>query len=698
MRFICIFIVLASVVCADARANTGNGAFTPEHVAKLRSVSAVKISPDGKHIAYLLRVPRRPFEDDDGPAWTELHVVDQSGRSRPFVTGPVDVSALAWTPDGGSLSFLAKRGKDEHKSLYVIPVDGGEARNVLSAETDITAYSWSPDGKEVAYLAAEKIPKERKKQQDKGFSQEIFEEDWQPVRVWIGQPHPEPAEDKPKPRLIDVAGSASELHWSPAGRRLAMALAPTPLIDDEYMRRKVHVVEGDSGTIVARFENPGKLGSIAWSPDGNHLAISSAEDLHDPSAGRLMVAPARGGTLVDLLPKYEGEVSAIAWQDDDTVMFLGDEGVWTTFGEVRRDGSQRKTHVPSGKAVLSGLTLSRDGQAAAFVSDDPGHPGEVYAMSHGQPGSRRLTDNNPWLKDMRLGGQEVISFKARDGLALEGILISPLDIEKEKRYPLILCVHGGPEAHDRNGWLTSPTAPGQVAAARGFFVFYPNYRGSTGRGVAFSKLGQADYAGREFDDLVDAVDHLVAVRPIDRSRAGVTGGSYGGFASAWCATYYSPRFAAAVMNVGVSDHLSMAGTTDIPDEWFLVHARKRLWDDWEFFLERSPIYHVQKCKTPILILHGKDDPRVPRSQSLELFRNLKTLNQAPARLVFYPGEGHGNRKAAARYDYNLRMIQWFEHYLQGPGGDPPQFGLDYPLEERHEGPLEKDEPSNSGER
>jgi dipeptidyl aminopeptidase/acylaminoacyl peptidase len=255
-----------------------------------------------------------------------------------------------------------------------------------------------------------------------------------------------------------------------------------------------------------------------------------------------------------------------------------------------------------------------------------------------------------------------------------------VNYESGRRYPLILTVHGGPESHISNGWTTSYSRPGQVAAGRGFAVFYPNYRGSTGRGVEFSKMGQADAAGKEFDDLVDAVDHLVEMGLVDKARVGITGGSYGGYASAWGATYYSDRFAASVMFVGISDNVSKVGTTDIPEEMFLVHHKKRLWDDWDYYLERSPIRYVERNRTPTLILHGKSDPRVHPSQSLELFRHLKTLDQAPSRLVLYPGEGHGNRNAAARLDYNLRMLRWMQHYLQGPGGDAPEYPVDYRAE------------------
>jgi dipeptidyl aminopeptidase/acylaminoacyl peptidase len=270
-----------------------------------------------------------------------------------------------------------------------------------------------------------------------------------------------------------------------------------------------------------------------------------------------------------------------------------------------------------------------------------------------------------------------VHFKARDGLELEGLLIRPRGDGAGSRAPLIVSVHGGPESHHRNGWLTGYAEPGQVAAARGFAVFYPNYRGSTGRGVAFSKLGQNDPAGKEFDDVVDAVDHLVQAGVADRAKVGITGGSYGGYATAWCSTYYSERFAAGVMFVGISDLVSKAGTTDTPNEEYLVHARIRPWQDWDRMLKRSPIFHVQKSRTPLLILDGKEDPRVHPSQSLMLYRYLNALDQAPVRLVLYPGEGHGNRFAAHRLDYNLRMIQWFEHYLKGPGGKMPDYEIEY---------------------
>ncbi|MGH9804057.1 MAG: alpha/beta hydrolase family protein, partial [Candidatus Acidiferrales bacterium] len=213
-------------------------------------------------------------------------------------------------------------------------------------------------------------------------------------------------------------------------------------------------------------------------------------------------------------------------------------------------------------------------------------------------------------------------------------------------------------------------------------------RGSTGRGVAFSKLSQGDPAGDEFDDVMDAVEHLISQGLADPDRIGITGGSYGGYATAWGATYYSEHFAAAVMRVGISELLAKEGTTDIPQENYDVHFLVHPWDDWELFLERSPIRYAENARTPLLIAHGKDDPRVHPSQSLILYRYLRAASKAPVRLVYYPGEGHASRRASSRLDFNLRMLQWFEHYLKGPGGEPPPYELDYGLEEPAAKPAE----------
>ncbi|GAB4246555.1 MAG: S9 family peptidase [Acidobacteriota bacterium] len=647
---------------------------TPQQVAQLEQVLQAEIAPDGSTVAYTVSVPRVPGRDEDGPAWTHLWLVDAEGRNpRPFVTGKTNLSAVEWAPDGGGLYFLAKREGDQHRSLYFIPADGGEARRVLQLGTDISSYALAPDGKAVALLASEPEEKSEKDLQEKGFKAQVYEEDWKYTRLWLAEL---PAG---QPRRLELEGSVRRVAWAPAGDRLAVSVTPTPSVDDGYMFQRIQIIDRE-GKLLAQVENEGKLGKFAWSPDGGRLGLLSGADLHDPSAGRLMVCPATGGKPQELFPGEPADTVDFAWKDAGTIYFIEARGVWNRLRSVRLDDRTVEDLTPSQGPILRSLSLAKNGKVAAFAADAPSHPREVYLLPAGSREPRRLTHLNPWLSGVELARQEVVTFTARDGLELEGLLLHPLGETPGTRYPLVLVVHGGPESHYSNGWLTGYSTPGQVLAARGFAVFYPNYRGSTGRGVEFAKTSQGDPAGKEFDDLVDAVDALIARGLVDGTRVGVTGGSYGGYATAWCSTYYSDRFAAGVMFVGISNKISKVGTTDIPEEEYLVHARKRPWDDWDFFLRRSPVYYADRGRTPLLILHGTDDPRVNVGQSRELYRHLKLRGKAPVRLVLYPGEVHGNRRAAARYDYLLRALRWLEHYLKGPGGDPPPYRLDYQLE------------------
>jgi dipeptidyl aminopeptidase/acylaminoacyl peptidase len=649
---------------------------TEHRISEIRSVAQVAVSPDGGQVAYTVSVPRRPFVDPDGPAWSHLYLLDvATGESRLFVAGEVNISGLRFSPDGRSVLYLSRREGDSNRVLYAIPVGGGESERLLEHSTSIGSYSLSPSGDRVAFLATDAEPAIRGSLRADGFKAVAYEEDERFSRAWIARWEPSSATFA-NPVLLELEGNASSLSWSPAGDLISVALAPTPLVDDTYMHRRLHVVDAESGAVVARIENPGKLGATSWSPDGEQLAFISGETINDPKEGRLMVADSRSGAFRDLVPGYEGHFTLASWSDDHTIRFLADVGTETEVGQVRDDRTNRSMLVAPGSAVYTSFSMSRDGDVMALTGESAAHPSELFTrVGGGVP--ERATDSNPWLADMRLAPQEVVRWTARDGLELEGILVRPLNEASGRAYPLIVHVHGGPEAHNRNGWLTSYSRPGQIAAARGIAVLYPNYRASTGRGVEFSMLDHADMGGREFDDVVDGVDHLISQGLADSARVGVTGGSYGGYATAWLSTYYSERFAAGVMAVGISNQISKVGTSDIPDEMYLVHTRLRPWDDWELFLERSPVYWADRSTTPLLILHGTEDKRVNPGQSMEMYRHLKLRGQAPVRLIFYPGEGHGNRNAAARLDYNLRSLRWLQHYLVGPGGEMPDRDLDY---------------------
>ncbi len=572
---------------AGASADDG---MTHERLAAIRSVTSVSASPDGSRVAYTLSVPRTPGVDDDGRAWTELHLTSTSGDwGRPFVHGAVNVSQVRFTADGSMVTYVAKRADDEHSSLWGIALDGGESRRLIEHETSVLAYAISTDGRRVAFVAREEKSEDRSTLEEKGYTQEVYEEDWRHRRLWIATLDDRAAPRDPmaaaveatEPSMLEIDGSVFAIDWFPDGRSLAVSIAPRPLIDDQYMMQRVHVIDADSGEIRARLDNTGKLGRFRVSPDGARIAMITAADLNDPRAGRLMVGAVGGGALRDLLPDAPMHVDDFDWIDGTTLVYNADRGAETELGRVDVRGKARvlQRSGPSSGPVLTAVDASRDGSLLIGIGERPTHPAEVVALDGGT--ARRLTESNPWLDEVALAQQDVIRWTARDGLELEGVLIRPLKPIHGTPAPLLLMVHGGPESQDRNGWLSNYSRPGQIAAARGYAVLYPNYRGSTGRGVAFSKLSQGDAAGKEFDDLVDAIDHLAQVGIADPDRVGINGGSYGGYATAWCSTRYSDRFRAGVMFVGISNKLSKGWTTEVPVEDDLVHTRFEPWTRWE---------------------------------------------------------------------------------------------------------------------
>ena len=673
-------------------------------MARLQSVAGVQVAADGSSIAYLVDVPRIPFVDDDGKSRQELHVRDVGdGSTRSLMLEAEAVSDLRWRPEGG-LAFLAKETagdddeakgeaadkekkdtkKKEGKALWLVDPAKLTVRKALAHPAGIHDYAFSPDGTQLAYIATEPESDERQAREEKGFTAEIYEEDWSPRGLWVTSLEAETVDGASKARQLPLTGAPVQLAWGQD--LLAVSVAPTPLIDDEYMNQQVVLVDpsqsSDQGE-PATVKTPGKLGRFRFSPDGQHLALIAAQDRNDPAEGRLVVAGSEGGSPRDLLPELEGHVADFAWVAPDRLVYVAEVGLYSEVGSVGLDGErqvllQAPEPGPEPHLVFDSLAASADGKVLAAQVHTAEHPPELYVARNGG-NFERATDTNPWLANRALAPQEGITYKARDGLELQGVLLRPSSTGPA---PLILMVHGGPEARVPGGWVTNYSRPGQVAAGDGHVVFYPNYRGSTGRGVKFSKLGQEDYAGKEFDDLVDAIDHLASDGLVNREKVGITGGSYGGYASAWAATKLTEHFAASVMFVGISNKISKAGTTDIPIEMEAVHGRRWVFDDnWQWFLERSPIRWVKEARTPILILHGKDDPRVHPEQSIQLYRLLKMVGKVPVRLVLYPGEGHGNKKAAARYDYTLRLMRWMNHYLRGPGGDPPPRDLVYPLQQ-----------------
>lgn len=655
----CVIMMLFSVTLS-ARPMTLSETVTVKHVTQ------VAVSQDSKLTAFTRIVPRKPYLEDDGAHHVELFLLNEQGREIPFITGTQRIAQVQFAENDRALYFLSKRDGDKHTSLYRIAVTGGEAVKLYEHQTDILSYSVSDDNQLLAFRARPAPASTKTQLQKKGFRAEVYEEDLVFTQLLTLSLQQADA----KAVTLPLTEHVHSVQFQPGSKNLLVRVAPTPLVDDDLMLSQYKLFN-ENGELLQHFKTPGKLGQAVFSPNGRQLAFIGAEDQHDPSAGLLFLADVNNGQIRELLPNYAGHVQSLSWRNNSELLYVGHLGVEAEVGSIAVRSGRVNQLVKPGQGIITRIEWPEGQRSGRVLLNKVEHPAEVYALE--QRGQlTRLTNSNPLLSDITHPQQQVFRHQARDGLALEGVLVYPLNYQQGQRYPLIMVVHGGPEAHISNGWNNRYGSPTHYAAAQGYMLFFPNYRGSTGRGVEFTKLGQNDYAGKEFDDLVDAKNALVAAGLVDEKKVGITGGSYGGYASAWGATAQTEHFAASVMFVGISNNLSKFGTTDIPNEMHLVHARSYPWDKWQWYLERSPIYYAQQARTPILIMHGKNDTRVHPSQSMELYRYLKTLGQVPVRLVLYPGEGHGNTRSASQLDYAMRLMQWFEHFmLNGETTLPP---------------------------
>jgi len=658
-----VTISIALLVVAAAGQARQRAVLTPEIILGLAQAVDAQVSPDGSQVVYQV-TRQRAAEDPPGGSRQELWLVPFAGGEARRLTAGDDRSPR-WSPDGTEVAFLGRRGDGAVTQVHLISLSGGDPRALTSAPAGVGSFRWSPDGRSVAYTHTDPQTDAEKRDVAAGRDWTVVDQNYKHTRLY----------------RVDVETGRSELvtradmtvidyDWSPDGSQLIIGAARTPTVDDSFMGVRLHVVPSAGGVPEPFVSTEGKLTNPRWSPNGQWIAWLGATSVDDPYAGSVFVAPARGAApggpdRRNLMQEFEGTATWLGWDPGkpDTMTFTTAERQDARLYRQAAGATSPTPVAAPGLIVTGSPSLSNDGSRVAFVANSPAHPNEVFVVD-GSSAPRRLTTLNPQLREVALGAQEVVSWKAKDGWTIEGVLVKPVGFQAGRRYPLIVQPHGGPEGADPNGWSGTYSRWGQMLAGAGYLTLYPNYRGSIGRGVAFSKADHRDLMGAEFQDMLDGIDHLVAQGLADPDRVGIGGGSYGGYTSAWATTYASDRFKAAIPWMGISNWISMTGTSDIFLENSTVHWAIVMYDNYEKYWERSPLRYIDRAKTPTLIIHGAADPRVPPSQSLELYTALKWKG-VPVEYVTYPREGHGVGERAHQEDFMKRVLAFFDRHVKG---------------------------------
>ncbi len=635
---------------------------TPELILTIRQATEAQISPDGSRVVVQISRPRTADEKPGAASFPELWLVPSAGGAPVrFTTNDEGDRAPRWSPDGRTIAFLSRRPGNEFTQVYLVPVDGGEARRLTSAENSVGAFKWSPDGTFIAFTVNDPKTREERDAESKGRDWTVADTNYKHARL-----HAIEVSSKKSHVVTTTDLTVHDFDWSPDSRQIVLAAADTPLVDDSYMKLKIQRVPAGGGPATVVSETVGKVTQPRWSPDGKWIAWLGATALNDPYAGTVFVAPAGGGAADNLTPGYDGTATWLSWLPGapSTLALVAIERQNTPAYTIALPAKTRAPIATGSASLLGGLSFSGNGARTAFAASTPTHPFEVFVTDTAAATPRRLTTLNPSLDGVKLGEQEIVRWKSIDGLEVEGVMVKPVGYRAGQRYPVVLQPHGGPESADLNGWYGTYSRWGQMLAGRGFVTFYPNYRGSIGRGAAYSMADHRDLMGKEFQDMLAGLDHLVTIGIADPGRIGVGGGSYGGYTSAWAATYGSERFKAAIMWMGISNWYSMTGTSDIFFENSTVHWSAMMYDNFALYWDRSPLAHIKKANTPTLIIHGAADPRVPIGQSQEMYTALKWKG-VPVEFVTYPREGHGVTERAHQEDFMNRVTGWFEKYLKG---------------------------------
>ncbi len=653
-----ILLFLATLLtgcCAAAQAQAQNATPAP------RTFDQVAISPDGNRVAWVQSSANESGEPTGGSA---IYVQDlKSPNSRPKrISAGTDIQAgsedtIAWSPDSKHLAFLSDAEGDGQSNFYVVNVDGGSARKLTSLKGFLADPAWSPDEKTLAFLFTEIAPRAAGPLMPMGpetgvIDQKVYEQRLTLVDLASGKVR----------QLSPPDMYVYQYDWSPDGRTFA-AIAAHGAGDSNWYVAQLYTLSADSGELKPVYKPSLQIAVPRWSPDGKTIAFIGGLMSDEGSiGGDIFTVSAAGGDARNVTPGIPASPSWLYWESPSRILFT--ENVDGQAGISRIDLSSGKiSSLWTSASVISTeawggpeVSLAADRQTSAVIQDSAAHPPEIWAGPVGE--WKQVTRTNDGIRP-RWGELKSLHWSNGD-MKIQGWLMYPTNYDPAKRYPMVVVVHGGPAGEAHIGWPEAFFNTYDLSA-HGYFVLYPNPRGSFGQGEKFLAANVKDFGYGDFQDILKGVDEVVKTLPVDNNRIGITGWSYGGYITMWAVTQTN-RFRAAVAGAGLANYQSYYGQNDI-DEWMPPYFGATVYDDPAVYARSSPITFIKNAKTPTLVLVGQYDGECPMPQSREFWWALKTLGVA-TQLVIYPGEGHEFLQPDHRRDVIDRLTAWFDHYLK----------------------------------
>lgn len=649
-----------------------------EDLYLLKSVADPQLSPGGKRCAFV----ETTIDKDE--YYSQIKVIQQNEKTKAhqWTFGHSKNHSPRWSPNGKKLVFVSNRsGKNQ---LYLMGVNGGEARQLTFLKGGAVNPIWSPSGRQIAFSTSldGKTSVEDKAESDKKEGKLI------PLEVtrmkyksdeegfWKGHYKQIAAVDIETGEISQFTFGERDYQlfsWSPDGKFLAIGTDLSKDQDQSFVQ-DVFLLEVGSNKLIRVTNGNNYFGNVTWSPDGRYLGMTGHEnEFKNATLSKLWVYHLELKELSCLTSewdvavgdymisdfRYGGITTGMLWtEDSESFYFLASDYGSTAVYYGNLNGEIYPALLE--QQHVYGLTI--DGQNRAIVAiSSATEPGDLYELTVTEGKLERLTNvNEKVLKNVILSGPESIELPGADGLKLQGWLLKPVHFEAGKKYPFILQIHGGPHMMYGNTYMHEF----QMLSANGYVVMYVNPRGSHGYGQAFVDAVRGDYGGKDYQDLMEAVEQAVSDNEyIDKNRLGVTGGSYGGFMTNWIIGHTN-HFKAAVTQRSISNWISFYGVSDIGyyfSEWQIGSDLS----DIETLWKHSPLAYVEKVDTPLLILHSEKDYRCPIEQAEQMFISLKRLGKK-AKFVRFPEENH-ELSRSGRPEFRVSRLNyiadWFNDHL-----------------------------------
>ena len=648
LKFTCLIVVI----------NAQPRGWTPELSININQISDLNFSNSDK-IAMVVR--HAQIEGEKSEYLNQIWLSDTKiNNIRQFTYHEKSSTHPRFSPDGSYLAFLSAR--TEKTQIWIMQVDGGEAWQFSYEKQGVGLFKWSPSGDKIAFIMTD--PKTEQEEKDKKEKRDVIlvDQNFKYSHIYLKSFLAKKDTSKAS-RITDGTYHITDFNWNPNNKTIVFSHTIEPTINSQFVSGDISIVNIKTKTVKdivtweGKDENPiftpnGKL--IVFTSDGEKIKAIGLSDAYQISSN--------GGKPKKLAETPNRNASIISVSADNNYVYVADAN--RTKSEVYKISLNSNNISPmlNLKGRVSSPKLSDDSKKIAFVKQELDKPSEVFISQLNIINPKQISNFNPTKVFPKLAKTEIITWKSKDGLEIEGLITYPTKYKKRKKYPLAVIIHGGPAG------VFSETFTGarsiyniEYFASNGYAVLRPNPRGSTGYGKDFRFANFKDWGFGDYEDIMSGVDKVIDMGVADPNRLAVMGWSYGGYMTSFVVTRTN-RFKAASMGAGLPNLVSMTTTTDIPD-YLVAHMGGEFWDDYETYEKHSAIYRIDKVQTPTQVIHGANDLRVPFTQGQEFYVALKRKG-VPTEMVVYPRTPHGPREPKLLMDVSPRILTWLDKYIK----------------------------------